>query len=174
MNARARHDVTPLRREGGELVFSAPNGAECRLTPVAETVWRTADGTKSAEDLARVASAAHGSVVPVEAVWAILDGMADSGLLEQRVTPPAGGIGRRGFLRLAAAGLGTLAALGALGAKKASADDEGHHETSVIGWIQEITVGSRTFQPLIQSQRMKSTSPKAVMRVKSKLAFGRM
>jgi hypothetical protein len=30
-----------------------------------------------------------------------------------------------------------------------------------------------TFQPLIQSQSMKSTSPKAVMKVKSRLAFGR-
>jgi AcrR family transcriptional regulator len=39
---------------------------------------------------------------------------------------------------------------------------------------QEITVGSWTFQPLIQSQRVKSTSPKAVMKVKSKLVFGRM
>jgi hypothetical protein len=51
--------------------------------------------------------------------------------------------------------------------------DEGHHETSVIGSTQEITVGSWTFQPLIQSQRMKNTSPKAVMKVKSMLAFGR-
>jgi hypothetical protein len=52
--------------------------------------------------------------------------------------------------------------------------DEGHHETSAIGWTQGIAVGSRTFQPLIQSQRVENTSPKAVMRVKSKLAFGRM
>jgi hypothetical protein len=51
--------------------------------------------------------------------------------------------------------------------------DEGHHETSVIGWTQGITVGSWTFQPLIQSQTVKSTSPKAVMKVKSRLAFGR-
>ncbi len=52
--------------------------------------------------------------------------------------------------------------------------DEGHHETSVTGSTGEITVGSWTFQPLIQSQRVKSTSPKAVMKVKSKLVFGRM
>jgi hypothetical protein len=51
--------------------------------------------------------------------------------------------------------------------------DEAHHETSGIGSTQEITVGSWTFQPLIHSQRMKSTSPNAVMKVKSRLAFGR-
>jgi hypothetical protein len=51
---------------------------------------------------------------------------------------------------------------------------ESHDQTQVIRWTQEITVGSWTFQPLIQSQRVKSTSPKAVMRVKSKLVFGRM
>jgi hypothetical protein len=50
----------------------------------------------------------------------------------------------------------------------------GQNQTQVTASTQEITAGSRTFQPLIQSQRVKNTSPKAVMRVKSKLAFGRM
>src|ERR1700685_2563630 len=51
--------------------------------------------------------------------------------------------------------------------------DEGDHDESVIESSLEITVGSCSFQPLIQSQKMKNTSPKAVMKVKSKLVSGR-
>jgi hypothetical protein len=44
---------------------------------------------------------------------------------------------------------------------------------SVLGSTQETTAGPWTFQPLMQSQRMKKISPKAVMKVKSRLTFGR-
>jgi hypothetical protein len=62
-------------------------------------------------------------------------------------------------------------------AHKATMPTYGHRDRlramAEIRSTQEITVGSLTFQPLIQSQSMKSTSPKAVMKVKSRLAFGR-
>ena len=110
MNARARTEGVVTRLDGTSLVVRAPGGAEHRLTPVAAAVWAAADGSRTVDELAAVASDRVGCRVDRETVFTALDGLADAGLLVARVAPPAGELPRRALLRSAAAGLGAIAA----------------------------------------------------------------
>lgn len=105
MLARARvADLTSRAVEGQFVVVDTTTGLEHRLEPVAASIWRHADGTRTTAELGRLAEAELGTGVDELTVWEVLDALADAGLLERRVTPPAGeGVSRRRFLHTAGA-----------------------------------------------------------------------
>jgi hypothetical protein len=110
------------------LVTQDAAGAEiARLDARTAAVWRLADGATSVTDIAQALATDR------ETVWACLDRLSDWGLLEARVTPPAGArpLSRRGMLETAAGGVGWLGLASAAIAVPAFAADDatGEQET---------------------------------------------
>jgi hypothetical protein len=102
---KARTDDVVAIAVAGEMVVQNPTGDEiARLDARTAAVWRLADGATSVADIAAALATER------EAVWACLDRLSDWGLLEARVTPPAGArpLSRRGVLETAAGGAGWL------------------------------------------------------------------
>jgi hypothetical protein len=100
-------------------------GAEiARLDPQTLAIWRLADGATAVEAIAEALGADR------EPVWAALDRLHDRGLLEARVTPPAGAapLSRRGVLGTVARGAGWLGLAAAGAAAPAFAADEHSQE----------------------------------------------
>jgi hypothetical protein len=88
------------------VVVDEQNHEVCALDPTAACVFIHADGTR---DVAALLAVLQDSVDPsatAEWVWTTLDRLADAGLLEARVTPPAGSsrLDRRSLLRKGAVG----------------------------------------------------------------------
>ncbi|GEM_PF-6873211 len=75
-------------------------GREFILDPMAELIWELSDGSRNLEALAQAASRAFDRVVHNEEVFSALDFLADIGLIEERVAPPAaeGNVSRRSLL----------------------------------------------------------------------------
>lgn len=59
------------------------------LDPLAEFIWDLADGSRDIDVLAEAASRAFDRVVEQEQIFSALDFLADAGLIEERVAPPA-------------------------------------------------------------------------------------
>jgi hypothetical protein len=76
------------------------------LDPAAACVFTHADGTRDVAELVTVLRASVDPSAEAEAVWSILDRLADAGLIETRVAPPAGSsrLNRRSLLRKGAVG----------------------------------------------------------------------
>ncbi|MDI1450253.1 hypothetical protein [Polyangium sp. 6x1] len=78
--------MTPKARSA-----SIDEGSLPALSPLAAFALAHADGTRSIADLADLAAATGTDGWTRDAVFRALDELADLGLLEARVTPPAGG-----------------------------------------------------------------------------------
>lgn len=75
---------------GAEVVVLDQVGAECaRLAAPQATVWAACDGATDIAALAALLADRHGIAPDRERVFGILDALADAGLLERRVIPPA-------------------------------------------------------------------------------------
>jgi len=64
-------------------------GREIILDPFAELIWDLSNGARTVQSLALAAGQACGRAVSAEEVFSALDFLADAGLIEQRVAPPA-------------------------------------------------------------------------------------
>lgn len=80
-----------------ERVVVRPDGVEIELSPSAWALWRAADGTRSASELATDA----------ERGWESLDELADVGLIP-RAAPPTASCTRRGWFQAAAAAVAVV------------------------------------------------------------------
>jgi len=71
------------------------------LHPVTAFVWQHADGTRSVNDLVRLVQVHLDADADEEVVWLALDALAEAGLLEDRLAPPAGTqrLSRRDLMR---------------------------------------------------------------------------
>jgi hypothetical protein len=97
---KAKSDGLTAMQVADALIVLDPSGGEItRLDNLAAQVWQLADGATSVDAIARDLSAATDSSYDNEFVWSVLDSLADWGLLEARVTPPAGNRSRRGVLK---------------------------------------------------------------------------
>lgn len=79
----------------GEVTLSNPDGRQVPVTSARRQLWELLDGQRDVPALARALGWS------TEKVWSELDALADDGLLQRRVAPPAGGMGlsRRRMLR---------------------------------------------------------------------------
>ena len=75
-------------------------GGEFVLNSLAELIWDLSDGSQNVDALAQAASRSFDRVVGHEEIFSTLDFLADAGLIEQRVAPPAaeGNVSRRAVL----------------------------------------------------------------------------
>ena len=82
------------------------------VSPFAWAVWDECDGRRSVPELTELLSATDRRPIPVEAVFAALDELADNGLLVERVTPPGTRslVSRRDVLKAGLAGAGLVVA----------------------------------------------------------------
>ncbi|TKD02790.1 hypothetical protein [Polyangium fumosum] len=78
--------MTPKARSASTDAGSVP-----ALSPLAAFALAHADGTRTVADLADLAAATGAEGGTRDAIFRALDELADLGLLEARVTPPAGG-----------------------------------------------------------------------------------
>jgi hypothetical protein len=122
MNPRLSATEVVAIEVGADLVLQDTHGATlARLDRVGAVVWEMVDGATPVPAIARRASAQLDRAVSVEDVFKALDRLADAGLLERRVAPPAGlvaaprpsgELSRRSLLGRAAAGLAPAALAG--------------------------------------------------------------
>jgi hypothetical protein len=128
MFPQARTEGVVAIEVGDILILQDEAGRELgRLDRFGALVWRLADGRTPVGGIARAAAVETGRAADNEAVWSVLDRLADFGLLAQRLTPPAGGapMPRRGVLGLAAGGAtGAAAAAGTPRPAQASRHEE--------------------------------------------------
>jgi hypothetical protein len=121
MNPKASRVARVLRRSESQAVFHRPDDdAPVTVDTFAARVWDLADGTRPATAIARVLVDDGIPGVTLPRVWSALDRLSDLGLLEGRVSPPAGAaptMPRRAAIRhgmAIAAGAASLAITGAL------------------------------------------------------------
>jgi hypothetical protein len=91
----------------GPVLYDTRTRTQYFLSPLAVSVWVAADGTRTIEEIAAVVAEQH-PAVDLARVRLELDRLADSSLLENRVSPPVDApVARRALLRtLASASLG--------------------------------------------------------------------
>lgn len=120
MNPNARRDGLVARPLDGDLVLLGQDHDVHRLDAVTGWVWQHADGSKSPTALLAGLRAELHADADLELVFEALDRLADAGLLQERVAPPAGVTRRVTMQRLA--GASALAALTAILARSPAAD----------------------------------------------------
>jgi hypothetical protein len=83
-----------------------------RLDELDNAVWQSCTGDAPVDTIAKQMSDRFGRHIDRDMVWSVLDRLADSDLLEERVTPPAGETAttRRDWIARAAAVVGTAVA----------------------------------------------------------------
>jgi len=122
---KARSDDLVVIEVADQWVVQDAAGAEiAELDAQTAAIWRLADGATSVEAIAEALGTHR------EQVWAGLDKLYDWGLLNARVTPPAGAspLSRRGVLGTVARGAGWLGLAAAGAAAPAFADTEQSRE----------------------------------------------
>ncbi|MCB9740024.1 MAG: hypothetical protein H6747_12230 [Deltaproteobacteria bacterium] len=120
MHPNARRDGIVARPLDGDLVLLGQDHDVHRLDAVTGWVWQHADGSKSPAALLTGLRAEVHADADLELVFEALDRLADAGLLQERVAPPAGVTRRVTMQRLA--GASALAALTAILARSPAAD----------------------------------------------------
>jgi len=108
MNPKSRSQGLASRESQGLLTIEhVSTGRIYSLDPLASLIWKTCDGTRSVSDLTAEARRLLQRNVSQEEVFTALDFLADAGLLQERITPPAGAqvVSRRGVLQMPAVAL---------------------------------------------------------------------
>ncbi len=120
--------MTPSPKSKSHDLTAAELAEVADLDSASAGVWRLADGKRTVPEIAEALAVEFDTPADRELVWACLDHLFDLGLLEARVTPPAGNhaLSRRGVLRnvMAPGGLIGLAAIAVPGAAMAAANAE--------------------------------------------------
>ena len=121
---RAKSDGLAATEAAGQWILRNAAGDEiARLDAHTAAIWRLADGAVSVESMVDRLGASR------EQVWAALDRLYDWGLLEARLTPPAGApLSRRGMLGTTARGAGWLGLAAVSVAAPAFAESEQSRE----------------------------------------------
>src|SRR6476619_1402354 len=102
----ARKEGLIVEEAGDELlVYSEGDHNAHRLNRTAAVVWRHCDGTRSVSDLAAVLAGELGELADEDLVLITLDGLAESGLLDNVQPRPAeeADVSRRRFIKRAGA-----------------------------------------------------------------------
>jgi hypothetical protein len=123
---------TAVRGADGLLrVSRADRGTEFILDSLAEVVWDLCDGSRTVETLAEQARQTLHRAVSMEDVFSALDFLADAGLLEHRIAPPAAEVylSRRALLARIRPAISTAASLAIIG-PSAKADEYSTKESN--------------------------------------------
>lgn len=134
--------MLPCARSAGLSVVSVPGDSSVtlvdakknrkhRLHPFTAWVWQNADGSQSVSQLSVKAKLVFvggiGGEVNEAMVWQAIDDLAEAGLMQSGVAPPAGVTRRSAFWKVAATGLAASAVIGvgkAVHAQEEDANDD--------------------------------------------------
>lgn len=132
------------------VTLRAASGRQLRLGPLEARLWQLCDGNHDVACIARILGDELATPVSGEAVWRALDGLADAGLLTNRLAPPASParVDRRGFLRrtwpgLALAGSAVVPGVALAQAAASTAEEDQKASLEVQNKQQESTQKAR-------------------------------
>src|SRR5262249_51710290 len=84
------------------LIYDSANNKLHVLTPTATAVWKSCDGKTSVSEIASKLKAELNDEIGEDVTWLALEELDKSGLLENSVSIPQGGVSRRALLKTAA------------------------------------------------------------------------